>query len=405
MKKKDLLILCQYFYPDAASTSRLPTELAEDLCKKGLTIDAICGYPSYIKTTDSPVPKYEKYNGIGIYRLKYPIFNKNKTLGRLLNYFSFSFLVLLKIFQFKKYENILIVSNPPLLPFFGFLSTKLFRNNFYYLIYDLYPDIAIALGAIGKDSLMAKVMNFINNCAFGTVKNIISIGDDMKQYLLNNKPQLRSEQITVIPNWVDSKKIKMLPKDSQMQNELGLANKFVVMYSGNIGLFQDLEMIIEAAEKLSNIKDLAFVFTGEGGKKAKLINMVNERKLENVKFFGYFPDEIYDKVLSCADCLVVTLEKSAEGLGVPSKTYTYLASGKPLLGILSENTDIGKMIESENIGFRVNQDEVSEFTDAILKLYNDKELSSKMGAKARSLLESKYDRSIATQKYFNLFKT
>lgn len=406
MKKRDLLLLCQYFYPDAVSTGRLPTELAEDLVKHGMSVDVLCGYPSYITFGDDArkVPKEEKYKGISIKRLKYPNFKKNSKFGRLLNYFSFSFLVLGNIFSFKKYKKVLLISNPPMLPYFGYVSKKLFKNKFVYLIYDLYPDIAVALGAVGKSSIMVKVMNHINKKVFETADSIIVLGEDMKKYLEENKELKNNNTIRVIPNWVDKEKIKIKDKVNKFSVDESLDNKFVVLYSGNIGLFQDLEMLIEVANKLRIYDDIVFVFVGNGGKKWKLIDMASEYKLSNVKFYDFQPDEIYEEVLASADCLVVTLERCAEGLGVPSKTYTYLAAGRPLVGIMSDKTDIGLMIENEDIGYRVDQTDIEKLYEGILFLYNNICMREEMGQKARILFEKQFERGVITKKYYNIFK-
>ncbi|RAK20390.1 glycosyltransferase involved in cell wall biosynthesis [Anoxybacillus vitaminiphilus] len=402
--KKDLLILTEFYYPDIASTGKLLTQLAEDLASLGLSVDVLTGMPSYHQKQKSrnDIEKKSVYNDVYIERIPSLKLDKKNKIGRLLNYFSFTLSVLLRFYKLKNYKNVLVVSNPPLLPIAGYVSSKLYKNNFCYLIHDLYPDIAISLKVIKPNSIMAKTMDFLNDKFFRYAKRVIVLGEDMKQYLKDNK-DVDEFKIEVIPNWADKNVIKVYPKQNHYSEKYGLDNKFVVLYSGNIGLFQNLEMIIETAKLLEGYKDIVFLFVGEGGKKEKLINMVKEYNLQNVKFWSYQSEQDYPYLLSSADCHIVTLEEEAEGLGVPSKTYSYLASGRPIIAIMSNKTDVGLLVEQQQIGFRVDQNNINHLRESILALYSSEKLKFEMGKKARIIFEKNYERKICTQKYFYLF--
>lgn len=396
-EKKDLLIITEFYYPDIASTGKLLTQLAEDLVEKGISVDVLTGLPSEGHTS------FEQNNGVNIFRVKSWKLDKKTKFGRLMRYFSFTFSILLKIFRLRNYKSVLIVSNPPLLPFVGYLSTRLFNNKFIYLIHDLYPDIAISLKVIHPDSLMAKAMNFINQKVFYFSRRIIVLGEDMKSYLISKK-RVNESKITVIPNWADKNVIHKLSKSNHLSTKLGIDKKFLILYSGNIGLFQNLEMIIETAKLLKEDRDIHFLFVGEGGKKDKLIGLSKEYKLDNVSFLSYQSDEDYPYLLASADCHIVTLEEEAEGLGVPSKTYSYLASGRPVIAIMSDKTDVGNLIETNGVGFRINQNDILNLKNSILNLYRDKNLALQMGERARDVFEERYERKVCTSQYYEIIR-
>ncbi|MHC9543696.1 MAG: glycosyltransferase family 4 protein [Vulcanimicrobiota bacterium] len=406
MKRKDLLIICEYFHPDLSPTSTLITELAEDLVKNEISTDVFCAFPSYIILSDRDrhVSMQENYQGIGIRRFKYPNFNKNKVIGRLLNYFSFTFFVFINFFSLRSYTSILLLSNPPLLPYFGYLSKIVFKNRFIFLIHDTYPDNAIAIGAVKKSSVMVKMMNHINRCVFKHADSIVVLGKEMKKHLVETKAWVREERITVIPNWADRNKIKPRDKKNPFSERENLSTKFVVTYTGNIGVLQDLEIIVECANMLKNNSDIVFLFVGEGAKKEKIIGMVNQYGLTNVKFYGFKKGEEYLDVLASSDCLILTLEKCIEGLAVPSKFYTYLASGRSIIAIISQSTDIGELVENEPIGFRIDHGDLDSLSERIMFLYNNPSTCNEMAVNARKIFEESFEREKATQQYVSLIR-
>ena len=404
--KKDLLILCEYFYPDLAATSKLMTELAEDLVRSGLSVDAYCSYPSYVqnKSNVEGLTKKEIFKGIQIRRFQNPHFNKNTKIGRILNYFSFSFFIFINIFSLRNYRMILLLSNPPLLPIFGYISKKLFRNKYFYLIHDLYPNNAIAIGTIKNENIVAKVMRFVNNRAFNDAELIIVLGEDVKRYLCSVYETAQENKVIVIPNWADKEKIQIKDKKNPVSIKMEFDNKFIVMYTGNLGILQDLELVIECAAMIKDMDDILFVFVGEGAKKQKLIKMTEEHNLKNVKFIEFKEGEEYVETLAFADCFILTLEKCAEGLAVPSKSYTYMAAGKPIIGIISKDTDIGKIIEKENIGCRIDYGDVESLSDRIRFLYENSSTCKQLGNNARALFESNFERKRITPLYCEIVK-
>jgi len=306
-KDKGLIILSQYFYPDIASTGQLLTELAEDLKKYNYNIKVYTGKPSYYKS----IKKCDKkgiYRGINIYRVSATRFNKNIIIGRLCNFLSYFFPVSFKLLFSKDRYPLLIVSNPPFLSVLGFLLKKNRNQKYIYLIHDIYPDIAIKIGYLKKNSIIVKIWRKINYQVLKEADEIIVLGEYMAETLKKIYLNLDKDKIKIIHNWADEKIILPIKKEENwFAKKYNLIDKIVVLYSGNIGLFQDLKTIIRAAERLKNYDDIIFLFIGDGGGLYELKEMVKNCNLTNIKFLPYQLKKYLPFSLTSADISIVTL--------------------------------------------------------------------------------------------------
>jgi len=402
----DLVIISQYFYPDIASTGLVLTELAEDLAKYGKKIKILTGQPSYYQTKIK-APKQEDYKGFKIRRFNYLRLSKDNLITRLISQFSFIKIVLFYLlFSRIKFKNLLIVSNPPFLPLIGYLLKKIKKCNFIYLINDIYPDIAIKLGVLSEKSFAARLMAWINQKGLRSADFVIALGYDAKEILIQKG--IEEQKIKVITNWADKDRIKwrkMIPKEkNRFIKKYNLENKFIILYTGNLGLTHNLEVIIEAAEKLKNYSEIQFIFVGSGGARKKLEDLVQKKNLKNVLFLPYQEEEIYSDVLSAGDLLLVTLAKGLAGLSVPSKTYIYLANGGPIAAMMDKESEIGQLIDQYHCGFRVNSNDVNGFVEKILEFYKDSDLREKCGQNARKIFEQQFERSLVTKKYLEVLR-
>ncbi|WP_339219904.1 glycosyltransferase family 4 protein [Paenibacillus sp. FSL H8-0332] len=397
--KRDVLILCQYFYPEYISSATLPTEMAEDMVASGLTVDVLCGYPlEYSKAKN--LPKKERYKQINIKRIKYIQLDKKKTLNRLINYFSFIVSMFLKWPSMLKYKSIIVYSNPPLLPIIPALLSVIFRRKFIFVAYDIYPDLAVLMDTIKKGSLIHKMMKITNRIVYKNAEHIVALGEEMKSYMLENKLTLYEEKIKVIPNWYDGTKLNFQKGIRVKENR-----KFRVLYSGNMGTCQDMDTILNCIYTMRNNHNVEFVLTGHGNKVKGIISFIKEKNLENVELHGFLLGEEYINMLTSADCYLVSLERGVEGMSVPSKTYGYLAAGRPLLAIMSSTTDISMKIIDNAAGFSFEQGEVDKLAQAIEYLCNNTDICDEMGANAFKVFKENYERQISTNKYIDLIKT
>ena len=212
----------------------------------------------------------------------------------------------------------------------------------------------------------------------------------------------RPEKLRVIHNWADGDFIKPLRKSkNDFCKTLGLEDKLVVLYSGNIGLSHDLETVIKAAKKLEN-EDIAFLFIGEGGKKEKLKRMAEKLKLNNVLFLPYQSIENLPYSLTCGDISIVSLEDGVEGLAVPSKLYAYLAAGSAIIGVVGRGSEVSDIIKGHRCGFQIEQRDVVGLVKAVTILKEDRKLLDEMKANARRCFEENFEKEMAMVKYYRV---
>ncbi|MFH1386107.1 MAG: glycosyltransferase family 4 protein [bacterium] len=395
--EKRIVLLTQHFYPEITSTGQLLTELAEELKNNGFSILTITRKHQKDKVQ-------EQYKGIQIGRIRGTRFSKANIMGRLINDFTFFWGAFFCLLQLKGSDILFIVSNPPFLPFLGWLIKKLKKNRFVYLVHDIYPDIAVNLGVIKANGIIQRIWDYFNQLILTEASVTVVLGDCM-QKVVSRKIKPGNGTFATIPNWCDGELVKPMNKlGDQFAVAHGLDKKYVVFYSGNLGLFQYLEAIIYAAEALADYQDILFLFVGEGGKKAKLEKMVKEKGLSNVKFLPYQDKSVMSHSYAAADVDIITLEKGAEGLGVPSKLYTIMASGRPIIALLGKDSEVSRVIAAAGCGYVLDQDNIEEFKNKILHLYHDRQLGRTMGEKARGYFEKHFAKNIIINEYVFLFK-
>lgn len=400
--KKDVLILTQSFYPEYVTSSVLAYETALDMKKKGLSVDVLCGYPNNYNAVGE-VPMEETVEGVTIRRINYANFNKNKFVGRILNYFAYTTATFLNIRKMKNYKTIMVYSTPPVLPIVSAVASKLYKAKVIFVSYDIYPEIAVRMDAIKEDSLISKTMSFINKVVFNNVSKVVALSTEMKEYIVANR-KIAPEDVVIIPNWAN----EITLKDKKTVNNPLFSNidyqyKTVISYFGNMGVAQDMESILNAIRTLQNNKDVFFLFAGHGKKMDDLKLLIKNEKLDNVQIFDFLHGEDYQDALAISDAFIVSLEGNLDGLCVPSKTYSYMSAGRPVISIMDPNCDVSQDLINHEAGFAISNGDSQKLVDVILKL-QDKEVATKMGENCQSLFLSKYTREIGTSAYANLVK-
>ncbi|MFJ7980235.1 glycosyltransferase family 4 protein [Lysinibacillus xylanilyticus] len=401
--KKNILFLCQYFYPEYISSATLPFNTAVALSKAGFTVSALSGYPKEYNLTNN-VPLQETYENIEISRLKYIQLKRSNFIGRLINYFSFTFSVALRFRQLRKYEAIIVYSNPPILPLIAALANKFFYTKVVFVSYDVYPEIAYFTKTISEDSVISKMMKRVNKCIFKHVNTVVALSNEMKDYLLKHRMALKKHQIEVIPNWCEDKAISNATKayENKLLESIKTDENVVVSYFGNMGICQDLDPILEAIRQLKDDKNVQFLFAGHGNKMDKLKGIIETEKLNHARVFDFLHGHDFQKALSISDCFIVSLADGLTGLAVPSKTYSYLMAGKPVIAIIGANSDIARDLINHNAGYAMQAKDSSKLVIFIKELLDDREKREYMGENCRKLYLEKYTMEKCTRKYVNL---
>ena len=398
-KSRDILFLCQFFYPEYISSAQLPYDTVRALTDAGFTVDVLCGYPhEYLDGKNIPIK--EEINGIHIHRLKYIQTGRAGFLGRIINYFSFTFMVLLHILSIAKYKAVVVYSNPPILPWIASWAKVLFGTKLIFVSYDLYPEVATVTNTLREGNIICRLMNHINKCVFRRADHVVALSSEMKAFILKNR-EILPEKVSVIPNWYEDRgeHIRDLT-DNVFRDKT--AGKFVVSYFGNMGTMQDMDTILGAIRELKDDPDVFFLFAGHGNKMEKLKQIVSQEAIPNIIIHDFLHGQDFRDALAVSDCALVSLEKGATGLCVPSKTYSYMMQGIPLLAIMDE-CDIVRDIEN-GAGLWVRNGESKKLAASVRALRDDPEKQKAMGQTCRSIYLSNYTTDICTKKYVTLFR-
>lgn len=397
-QKKDILFACQFFYPEYISSAQLPFDTAKALRKVGYSVDVLCGYPREYLDGDH-IPADETVEGIHIHRLKYIQLDRSGFLGRIVNYFSFTFMVLLNLPKLRIYRSVVVYSNPPILPWIASWAKALFGTKLIFVAYDLYPEVATVTNTLGQGNPICRLMNHINRCICRRADRIVALSSEMKSYILGHR-DYPEQAVRVIPNWYADHGTVTPNRENNPFRQV-TKGRFTVAYFGNMGTMQDMKTLLEAVRELRG-EDVFFLFAGHGNKMEALKETVQAEGIENIAIYPFLHGQDFQNALAISDCALVTLVQGATGLCVPSKTYSYMMQGIPLLAVMDEG-DIVSDIEA-GAGRWVRNGEGKRLARHIRDMKADPETVGQMRKICRRLYETKYTEEICTQQYVSLFR-
>lgn len=398
-KQRDILFLCQFFYPEYISSAQLPFDTAKALRAAGYGVDVLCGYPrEYLDGADIPVR--ETVEGIHIRRLKYIQMDRSGFLGRIVNYFSFTLMVLLNLPVLAKYASIVVYSNPPILPWIASWAKALFGTKLVFVAYDLYPEVATVTNTLREGHPICRLMNHINRCICRRADRIVALSREMKTYILKHR-DYPEPAVRVIPNWYEDQGVITGNREENRFREI-TKGRFTVSYFGNMGTMQDMQTILQAVRTLKDDPGVFFLFAGHGNKMEALKETVQAEGIENIAIYPFLHGQDFRDALEISDCALVTLVQGATGLCVPSKTYSYMMQGIPLLAVMDEG-DIVSDIE-QGAGCWVRNGEGELLVQHIRAMMQNPEGLAQMRRTCRRIYETKYTREICTEQYVSLFR-
>jgi len=266
------------------------------------------------------------------------------------------------LIRYKDYE-LFIVSNPPI----ATLLPLLIERKYKLLIYDIYPDALSELGFIKKNGFIDFVWQKANKKVYHKSDRIYCLSVGMK-YLLSKYAE--KDNIQVIPVWTDNIFFKPIKKgENPFLYELGISSKFIVLYSGNIGLTGNVDVLIDVAYKVRDFDDILFIIIGDGPKKQEIITKTVEYKLNNVLLMDWQPIEKLPFSMSSAHIAVVSLGNKMSKLAIPSKTFNYMSVGAPLLCLADSDSELATIVRSNNCGSCFEPNDIESIMEYILALY------------------------------------
>ena len=404
--RKKLLMYTNYFYPEVATTGQILTELAEGLSET-FEITVICEIPSYAQAIDEKYKikrfYFEEYKGIKVIRVRVPEVNKQSKVSRVKYILSYFFNCIGATCKVGKFDLVFTVTQPPILGgLLGIIGKMVTRGKLMYQIMDFNPEQTIAVNYAGNKIIIGAMMWFDKlSCRFSDV--VVTLGRDMQETLYKRFNNKKIPANVVINNWIDETKIYPLEfsneRVSAFRKQYGLEGKFVIMTSGNIGLYYDFENLLKIMTKFKDEKEVVFLFVGDGLVKPKLQEYVKEHRLQNVIFAPFQKKEDLNYSLNAADVHIVTNALGVKGVSVPSKIYGILAVNKPIWGILEKGSEAWRIIEDSNCGILAEAANYEQIENTLKQVIAEKDKFIKEHSTGRSYLESYLGKSKSIKAY------
>lgn len=403
---KKILLYANYFYPEVASTSQILTELCLGL-KDKYDVTVICSVPCYTGEIEEKYKKkkyyFEEYEGIKIIRVRVKDFNKKSKKSRVFHILSYFFNSISATFKIGKKDIVYTISQPPVLGgILGNIGRIITRGKLIYNIQDFNPEQIMAV-SYSKNKLILKLMMMFDKHTCRKSSLVVTVGSDMKETLEKRFHHKKVPNNVVINNWMNEKEVYPLEKTHEkiiaFKQKYHLENKFIIMYSGNIGLYYDLENLMDVIEKFKDHKDIVFAFVGEGTVKDNLVQICEEKGLENVTFIPYQDKKDLIYSLNAADIHFVVNAKGIKGVSVPSKIYGCLATNVPVFGILERGTEAWNIVEKSNCGILSETGNYKEIEENLRKVIEEKENFVSQHETGRKYLEENFTKDKSIEKY------
>jgi glycosyltransferase involved in cell wall biosynthesis len=392
------------YWPDQAATGQLLTELAEDLVNRhGCDVTVVAGRPFHGEA-DARRPhaavERETRAGVTILRAQGTRFSPRRFAGRAANYLSYFASANLAQLRIERPDVVVSLTDPPIIGLSALWAARRAGARFVFLCEDIFPEVAVLLDDFRSGAVNA-ALDRINRYLLREADAVVALGDRMRRRLVEEKGADPS-RVSVIHNWADCDAITPGPKDNAFARAHGLAGRFVVMHSGNVGLSQNLDVLVEAAARLASRPQLVVAIVGDGARREALERDVARRGIVNVRFLPYQPKDSLHESFASADVFLVSLKPGIEGYIVPSKVYGILAAGRPYIAAVDPTCEVAAIAREHMCGVPVAPGDPDALAGAILALYDDPAGTRAMGARARSAA-LQFDRRIAVRSYYDLF--
>jgi colanic acid biosynthesis glycosyl transferase WcaI len=322
-------------------------------------------------------------------------FSKSSLLSRALGLASYTALAALLAITVERPDIIVAETDPPLLGFLAAFLKRWHRCRFVYYLQDLYPEVGLATQRL-RPGILTALLHCVTQTALHACDRVVVLGEDMRRRVLRRN--VPSKKIDIVANWVDTATITPLPIEDSLREPWGLNGRFVVMYSGNLGLTQNLGEVLVAARAMRH-DPVEFVFVGDGAMKESLQQRARDWSLANVRFLPYQPKGKLAASLAAADLHLLPLQCGLSGYIVPSKLYGILAAGKPYVAAVDKDSDVARIAADSKSGLVIAPDSADEMISSIRWCMAHRSEIAGMGQRGRRYAEAHCARIIAVKAF------
>lgn len=395
-------VVSELFHPEQTSTGHFLSSIAAGLARS-FPVRVLCAQPTY-SARGRRAPRRETWNGAEILRCRSTTFSKDVLFPRVVNLVTISLSMFFEACRgFRSRDRVLVVTNPPTLPFVIRLACRLRGARLVLLIHDVYPEALEAAGLIRRGGVIAFVLSRLTAGLYRSAERIVVLGRDMRDLVTRKVPDVEG-RLVFIPNWADVEEVEARPRDeNRLLTRLGLADRFVVLYAGNMGRTHDLALLVEAAERLRKER-VSFLICGWGAKRAWFRKQLDERHLENVTLIDPRPRVELGALLGACDSAVIALVPGMAGISVSSRMYNMLAAGRPIIAAVDAASEVARVVLDEGAGIVVRPGDADAFVAAIRTLAAEPATRKEMSDRGRLAVERRYTFAAVLDAYARLFQ-
>lgn len=406
-KQKNIWFLSEIYYPEETSTGYILTHICEGLARE-YNIQIIAGPPSN-NFQKKDFPSREVHNSVYIFRCGGSSFNKDSLVGRIFNILTRTIAISWQgIKRCKKDEILFAVTNPPSLPIVALLISRLKGNRYVLIVHDVYPDVLEVVNYKYSVPGLKLFWKQINRLAYFNAARIVVLGRDMYQriehgYLQKVSEQFKAYKLICIHNWAETQTVYPDQKENNpLLQALSLAEKFVVLYAGNLGHTHGVEIFAEAMKALRDVNTIHFLTIATGKKRPWLRQYIDKNNLKNASLVPLEnrPRSEQNVSLNAGDVAIITFIRGMSGISVPSRMYNCMAAGKPIIAVADHDSELAQVIREEDIGWVIDPDDLEGLVNTIKFAASHPHVCEEMGQRAVKVARSKYtlERAISSYK-------
>ena len=360
MPRPRLLVLNQYYWPGVEATAQLLTELCEALAED-VDVRVVTG----VLHRHEDLPRRVVQNGVQIVRVPSTSFERSRLFARGANYVTYLANALARGLIGPRPDVVLCMTDPPIVADVALLVARRYRVPLVVISQDVFPEIAMQLKRLENPVVMALLRGLVS-LYLKRADRVVAIGETMRSRL--EEKGARADRVHVIPNWVDTQRLRPLEGDNQWALERSYEEKFVVMHSGNVGHAQDLDSLVRAATFLRDLDDLAITIIGTGARHAELVALAEQLDVDKVTFAFYQPRNLLRQSLSAADIHVVGLASGLAGYVVPSRLYGILAVAKPVIVAADAESETAQVVARERLDLGMPRAEADDHDPQVVEV-------------------------------------
>lgn len=397
-----VLFINQYYWPDSASTAQHLADLAESLAARGHECHVLCGRGAY-KPGTPPSPREEVHRGVRIHRVGATSLGRKSTWHRMTDYLSFHASAARACLTLPRVDVVVTLTTPPIIGLLGTLLRKARGSRHVYWSMDLHPDASVALGRMSPRGPLVAGLQWLSDAVYRQADVVVALGPYMADRLAAKG--VRPGRLARVPVWSREDEVFPVPREGHpLRKSLGLADKFVAMYSGNLGLAHSFDEFLGAARALRDRPDIVFLFVGGGPRLAEVRRAVADESLANVRFLDYFPREQLHSSLSIADAHLISMRREMTGIVVPGKLYGAMASARPCVFVGPAHCETADTVRQADCGMTVPLGDVDGLTRALTTLVDDPELRQRLGEQGRTAFLEAYEREVCCATWASLIQ-